>query len=51
MMDEEKVKIVLEFRNCADGLGIKIVSVKPREISEEFKDKIWNNHGIGVGCI
>jgi len=45
-MKEEKVKVVLEFRNCVYGL--KVISVEPREISEEFKDKIWYEYSIDI---
>jgi len=52
-MNEEKVKIVLEIRNFIYGTEMKVVSVEPepREISEEFKDKIWDDYGIDVDSI
>jgi len=50
-MKEEKVKVVLEFRNCVYGLEMKVINVEPREISEEFKDKIWDDYGIDVDSV
>ena len=47
-MKEEKVKVVLEFRNCVYGIEMKVISVEPREISEEFKDKIWYEYSIDI---
>ncbi len=44
----EKVKIVLEIRNSIHGLEMKVISVEPRKLSEDFKDKIWYEYSIDI---